>query len=94
MKNISIWYKVTDNTKIGSYISIGGAVLTLLGLFVFVPKYGYTAAAWITLTCYASMMVTGYLLGQKYYPVPYRLKRNLTIILSTLAIYIVSVLIK
>ena len=92
--NISIWYKVTDNTKIGSYISIGGAVLTLLGLFVFVPKYGYTAAAWITLTCYASMMVTGYLLGQKYYPVPYRLKRNLTIILSTLAIYIVSVLIK
>lgn len=92
--NVSIWYKVTDNTKIGSYISIGGAVLTLVGLYIFVPIYGYTAAAWTTLACYASMMVSGYILGRKYYPVPYRLTRNMGIIAVTLGIYFISIWIK
>ncbi|MBI3232995.1 MAG: oligosaccharide flippase family protein [Bacteroidetes bacterium] len=92
--NISIWYKVTDNTKIGSYISIGGAVLTLVGLYIFVPIFGYTAAAWTTLVCYASMMVSGYILGRKYYPVPYRLTRNMGIIAVTLGIYFINIWIK
>lgn len=87
--NISIWYKVTDHTSIGSYISVGGAVITLLGLYIFVPVYGYTAAAWVTLTCYATMMVAGYLLGRKYYPIPYRVWRNLGIMAAAILMYMV-----
>ena len=32
-------------------------------------------AAWATLACYASMVLASYLLGRKYYPVPYDVKR-------------------
>lgn len=89
--NISIWYKVTDRTAIGSYISIGGACVTLCGLFLFVPIYGYMAAAWTTLVCYFLMMVAGYLLGRKYYPVPYRISRNLLIIFGSVFIYLIKI---
>ena len=72
--NLSIWYKLKDKTLLGSFVSIGGAVLTIILNFVFIPKYGYMASAWATLACYASMAVVSYLLGQKYYPVEYDLK--------------------
>jgi O-antigen/teichoic acid export membrane protein len=72
--NLSIWYKLKDKTLLGSFVSIGGAVLTIVLNVVFIPKYGYMASAWATLACYASMAVVSYLLGQKYYPVEYDLK--------------------
>lgn len=87
--NLSIWYKVTDRTAVGSYISAGGAVITLVGLYLFVPVYGYKAAAWVTLVCYASMMVAGYVLGRKFYPVPYKVGRNLGIMLTAILIYFI-----
>lgn len=69
--NLSIWYKLTDRTLWGSYVSIGGAVVTVLINLLFVPAYGYMASAWATLICYAGMATVSYLLGQKYYPVEY-----------------------
>ena len=69
--NLSIWYKLTDKTMMGSWVSIGGALLTILLNVVFVPQYGYMASAWATLACYFSMAALSYLLGQKYYPVTY-----------------------
>lgn len=72
--NLSIWYKLKDKTLLGSFVSIGGAVLTVVLNIVFIPKYGYMASAWATLACYASMAVVSYVLGQKYYPVEYDLK--------------------
>ncbi len=72
--NLSIWYKLKDKTLLGSFVSIGGAVLTLVLNVAFIPKYGYMASAWATLACYAGMATVSYLLGQKYYPVEYDLK--------------------
>lgn len=72
--NLSIWYKLTDKTLLGSFVSIGGAVLTILLNIIFIPKYGYTASAYATLACYGGMAIVSYLLGQKYYPVAYDLK--------------------
>lgn len=72
--NLSIWYKLTDRTLTGSFVSIGGAVLTIALNVAFIPKYGYMASAWATLTCYAGMAIVSYVLGQKYYPVAYDLK--------------------
>lgn len=88
--NLSIWYKLSNNTKIGSYISVGGAMLTLVLLWWLIPIYGYTGAAWTTLVCYLSMAVAGYLGGQKYYPIPYRVAVNLGVILLALGIYVLS----
>ena len=41
--NLSIWYKLTGQTKFGAYITIIGALITLTISFLFIPKYSYTA---------------------------------------------------
>ena len=69
--NQSVWYKLTDRTRAGSAISLIGAGITLVLLFVLIPRMGYMGAAWTTLICYASMAVISYVWGQKHYPVPY-----------------------
>lgn len=73
--NQSIWYKLSNQTKFGAYIAIGGAVLTLLLNYLFIPEYGYLASAWATMIVYGIQMIASYLLGQKYYPIPYNLKK-------------------
>jgi len=73
--NLSIWYKLTDRTLMGAVVSIGGALVTVVCLLWWVPRFGYIGAAWATLACYASMVLASYLLGRKYYPVPYDVKR-------------------
>lgn len=75
--NLSIWYKLTDRTLLGSVVSVGGAAITIVLNILFIPKYGYMASAWATLICYASIAIASYILGQKYYPVKYDLKRIL-----------------
>jgi O-antigen/teichoic acid export membrane protein len=75
--NQSVWYKLTDKTKAGSTISLVGAGITLVLLFMLVPVMGYMGAAWATLACYASMAVISYAWGQKHYPIPYNVSRVL-----------------
>jgi len=72
--NLSVWYKLTGQTKFGAYITILGAAITLVINFVFIPKYSYAASAWATLISYASMMVVSYFLSQKYYKTNYNLR--------------------
>lgn len=76
--NLAIWYKLTDKTRYGMYLSIVGAIITIVFNLVMIPRIGFIAAAWATLLAYGSMMVLSYLLGQKHYPVPYNLKQILT----------------
>ena len=44
--NLSIWYKLSNQTKFGIYIVGFGAVVTLILNVIFVPIYGYVACAW------------------------------------------------
>jgi len=73
--NLSIWYKITDRTKYGAYISSTGAALTLLINFIFIPKIGYMASAIATLVAYGTMMFLSYYFGRKHYPIPYNLRK-------------------
>lgn len=73
--NLSIWYKITDKTKWGAYISILGAIVTLVGNYILVPRLGYMGAAITTLICYFFIACLCYGLGQKYYKVNYDLKK-------------------
>lgn len=87
--NLSVWYKLSDQTRYGLYISGIGAIVTILLNVMFIPKYSYMASAWISLTAYATMMILSYLWGQKNYPIPYNLKKNLAYIISSaLLVYI------
>ena len=73
--NLSVWYKLTDKTKIGAYISVVGALLTLILNYILIPKYSYMGSAVATIMAYGSMMVISYTLGNRYYPVPYDIKK-------------------
>lgn len=73
--NQSIWYKLSGQTRFGAFIALGGAALTILVNVIFIPIYGFWAAAWATLIVYAAQMVASYLLGQKHYPINYNLRK-------------------
>ncbi len=90
--NLSVWYKITDRTKIGAYISIVGAIVTLVINILFIKEYSYKASAIATLAAYATMMIISYYFGKKYYPIPYNLKKigiylSVSIGLSFLSFY-------
>ncbi len=91
--NLSVWYKLTDKTIIGAYISIIGAVVTLLLNFLLIPVLSYYGSALATIAAYGSMMFLSYYLGRKKYPIPYDSKRIfgylvLSIVFSCVAFYI------
>jgi O-antigen/teichoic acid export membrane protein len=88
--NLSVWYKLSDQTRYGLYISGVGAILTIILNVIFIPKYSYMASAWVSLIAYATMMVLSYLWGQKNYPIPYNLKKNLAYIISSILIVYLS----
>ncbi len=90
--NLSIWYKLTNKTMYGAYLSIVGAVVTLLLNFILIPIMGYMGAAWATFACYSSMMVLSYFIGQKHYPVNYNLKNLFLYIGLAVLLYLISVL--
>jgi O-antigen/teichoic acid export membrane protein len=72
--NLSVWYKVTNNTLKGAMITLIGVVITIVLNIILVPMFHYTGAAWATFVCYLAMLVISYTWGQKYYPVPYDVK--------------------
>lgn len=91
--NLSVWYKVTDRTKFGAYISSFGAFLTILINIWLIPVLGYVGSAIATVCAYASMMFISYFIGQRYYPIPYQAVRMgvylaISITLSMLYFYI------
>ena len=88
--NLSIWYKLSDQTRYGLYISGIGAIVTIVLNVIFIPRYSYMASAWTSLIAYASMMVMSYIWGQKNYPIPYNLKKNLAYIVSSVIIVFLS----
>lgn len=70
--NLSTWYKVTDQTYVGTVISlIGGAITILMNVFL-LKEYGFMVSAWATFIAYATMMIISYVWGQKKYKIPYK----------------------
>jgi O-antigen/teichoic acid export membrane protein len=90
--NQSIWYKLSGQTKFGAYIAIGGASLTIIINLLFISKYGYMACAWATMIVYGAQMVASYLLGQKYYPIKYNLRKFAIYLGSSLLLFWISTL--
>ncbi|QLE01170.1 oligosaccharide flippase family protein [Galbibacter sp. BG1] len=73
--NLSVWYKITDRTHFGAYISVFGAIVTLILNFILIPFISYKGSAIATLVAYASMMLLSFYFGQKNHPIPYNLKK-------------------
>ncbi|TDQ16506.1 O-antigen/teichoic acid export membrane protein [Algoriphagus boseongensis] len=75
--NLSIWFKVTDQTKYSFWITLAGAVVSVLVIWFLVPVWGYMGGALSTLTCYLVMTGLCYFYGQKFYPIPYQTSKGL-----------------
>lgn len=88
--NLSVWYKLTNKTKFGAYLAIGGAVITIVFNFLWIPKFGYIGSAYATLLCFSSMMVASYLIGRKHFYIPYDLKRIIAYIGIAFILYQLS----
>jgi O-antigen/teichoic acid export membrane protein len=97
--NLSIWYKLTGKTSWGAWLSIIGAIITLVLNFWWIPLssehliYGYYGSAWATFICYGLMMILSYLIGQKYFPVKYNLIKffgylGLSVLLYSFSIFV------
>ena len=90
--NLSVWYKLIDKTYIGAYISIIGAIVTLVLNFLLIPTMSYYGSAIATIAAYGTMMGISYFLGNKYYPIPYDIKKisgylGLSILFSIISFY-------
>ena len=106
--NLSIWYKLTDKTRIGAVIAAMGASITIVLNVALIPSIGYAGSAWATLICYASMVVISYFWSRKHYLIPYEVSRILqyltfgillffidkqaTVLIEGLGIYLIKVL--
>ena len=70
--NLSVWYKLTDNNWYGALISVLGALVTIIGNFWLIPFFGYMGSAWTSFFAFLIMVIISFILGQKFYPIPYR----------------------
>ena len=89
--NLSVWFKLTDKTFFGTWISGTGAIITIVLNFILIPYFGYEGSAVVTLITYFTMSAMSYFIGRKYYPIPYRVMKDLFyIIFATIVYYVVS----
>jgi O-antigen/teichoic acid export membrane protein len=84
--NLSIWFKITDQTKYSFWITLVGAIITIAIIFIFVPIWGYMGGALSTISCYFVMCLLCYVYGQKYYPIPYQTAKGILYLLISFAV--------
>lgn len=97
--NLSVWYKLADKTIWGAWLSVIGALITLILNAWWIPRsadhylHGYYGSAWAAFICYGIMMVLSYFIGQRYYPVKYNIPKFFFYLGLTVVLYFVNVVI-
>jgi O-antigen/teichoic acid export membrane protein len=84
--NFSTWFKLTDKTYFGTLITLAGVVITILANYILIPIAGYEGSAVAALLCYAGMTGMCYVLGQRFYPIPYGIAKAVIYIGFTMAL--------
>ena len=92
--NLSLWYKLTDRTRWGMYLSLICFGI-MFGLNIWLVRWigipnGYMGSAWSALIAYFVVMMLSYFLGRRYYPLPYDLKKIFAYTLLAALFYIVG----
>jgi O-antigen/teichoic acid export membrane protein len=93
--NLTVWFKLTDKTYFGTWIAMIGAVLTILGNFIFIPFLGYWACVLVTFFVYLVMIFLSEYWSKKYFPIAYDWKKIVLIlvfgglIISVYYVYII-----
>jgi len=69
---------------------VGGAIVTIALNFALIPFWGYMGSAWASLACYVSMTAACYAIGQKRYPIPYKVTAGFAYILLAAIMIVLS----
>jgi len=85
--NVSMWYKLSDRSSFAIYITLAGLAVTAVINICFLPVYSYHAAAWGHFVSYFVMLVLSTVLGNRFYPIPYKWGRILSVIAFALLLY-------
>lgn len=88
--NLSVWYKLTDQTRFALYISVIGALVTIVLNLILIPIYSYSGAVATTTTAYFVMIALSLYWGQKYYPIPYHFLKMVLYLVSGMGISLAS----
>jgi O-antigen/teichoic acid export membrane protein len=88
--NISIWYKLSDKTRFGTYITIGAMLLTLLLNYWLIPTLGYLGCAITFVISAFGMVLACYVLGKKHFPVPYDVLTSIVYLVAAAAIIFIN----
>ena len=87
--NLSVWYKVSEKTRFGAYLSVAGAAITIGLNILLIPTMSYMGSAWATLICYSSMCVMSYVFSRRHYPISYNWKYISFYMISALSLFYV-----
>jgi O-antigen/teichoic acid export membrane protein len=90
--NLSIWYKITGQTRFGAWFAIAGAIITILLNIWWIPLIGFYGSAWATLVCYVAMAALSFGFGQKHYRIPYETGRIMLFIAAAMVVYLLDLL--
>jgi len=82
-----MWYKVSDKTTYGIYITFVGLFFTVVGNVALIPQMGILGAAITTLIAYTAMFFASLIWGNRNYKVPYNWSKigGLVVVSSGLA---------
>jgi len=86
----SLWYKLTDQTHFGARFAIEGAIITIVLNIVLIPVLGYMACGYAFFAASLYMTISSYIVGQKYFPVAYDLKRIGAYFLIAITLYMIQ----
>jgi len=86
--NMSIWFKLTNKTYYGTIITLIGTSITIAGNFILRPVAGYMGSSIAALLCYFTMAIVCYFTGQRHFPVPYTMAKDMGYIIVTYCITI------
>jgi len=88
--NHSIWYKLNDLTRYAVYITLFGAIVTVLVNVIFIPRFGYMASAWAHIASYGSMLILSFVFAEKHYKVNYDMIKMIPYFIIAVAMVIFS----
>jgi len=88
--NMSVWFKLTNKTYYGTIITLIGVFITVAGNFILIPVAGYMGSSITAFLCYFTMAVVCYIIGQRYYPIPYSITKDLSYIIITYCIILTA----
>jgi O-antigen/teichoic acid export membrane protein len=71
--NLNVWFKLTDKTHYGTWITSFGALLTIVFNIALIPFMGYLGSAVAVSIAYFMMCWMCWFYGQKHFPIPYHI---------------------